>query len=246
MCPQVKCERIIPLWIRGTHSMHNNQVDLWSVKISRETEIIKKLSSLLSSDEQETAEKFYREQDRENFVNRRSVLRLLLSKYLSVDASNLKFVPGKNKKPVLFPSEEKSLRFNVSCSDEYVLISISESETGVDIERLNPDFPYEDILSHCFSEREITAISMATFPVNEFFNQWVRKEALTKATAKGVDDDLPSVPALDGIHQVAPEIIDSERNWQAVSFMLTENYTGCLVYQPECSVNYYEFQLADL
>lgn len=58
-----------------------------------------------------------------------------------------------------------------------------------------------------------------------------RKEALLKATSKGVDDDLPNVPSLDGLHDIKKEIIGSDESWAVSSFKIEDNYIGSIAYK---------------
>ncbi len=66
-------------------------------------------------------------------------------------------------------SELNKIRFNVSHSGELILIAISDTEIGVDIERIETSFNYSDILRHSFSVQEISCIQYAANSRELFF-----------------------------------------------------------------------------
>jgi len=86
------------------------------------------------------------------------------------------------------------------------------------VEKIDPDFSYEDILATGFSVSEINLIKKSASPRSYFYLHWTRKEALTKATAKGLDDNLIAVPCLDGLHTVGAEITGPAESWTISSF----------------------------
>ena len=63
-----------------------------------------------------------------------------------------------------------------------------------------------------------------------FYTLWTRKEALVKATGKGVDDDFTRVPAADGQHLVDPAALGSAGYWQVHSFVVAEHYLGAVAH----------------
>jgi len=60
---------------------------------------------------------------------------------------------------------------------------------------------------------------------------WTRKEALTKATAKGLDDNLKDIPCLDGPHSVSTAIVpEVETSWRVNSFEVDEDHVGSVAF----------------
>lgn len=197
--------------------------------------------NLLSNDEILKASRFLHSKDRASFVSRRAALRILLSRYTDIPPSEIEFISGKNKKPGL-KSELNKIRFNVSHSSELILIAISDTEIGVDIERIETGFNYSDILEHSFSEQEINQIEQAADSRDYFFRLWTRKEALTKASSKGLDDELRNIPCLDGWHNINEELIGLNGNWQLNSFNIDHEYTSSIAFQIEKKLNFLYFE----
>ncbi|MDR0788730.1 MAG: 4'-phosphopantetheinyl transferase superfamily protein, partial [Bifidobacteriaceae bacterium] len=83
-----------------------------------------------------------------------------LAKLLKIDPINLIFERLEHGKPYLYtviPAEagihDKNVNFNISHTKNYILVAVSDSEIGVDIEEL-PDFSMLD-LKNVFTENEI-------------------------------------------------------------------------------------------
>lgn len=197
--------------------------------------------NILSKDELLKANRFLHSKDRASFVSRRATLRILLSRYTDIPPSEIDFISGKNKKPEI-RSELNKIRFNVSHSGELILIAISDTEIGVDIERIETSFNYSDILINSFSEEEITCIEQIADSREFFFRLWSRKEALCKASSKGLDDDLKDIPSLDGCHTINEDLIGLNGNWQLKSFNIDQEYMGSIACQAEKKINYLNFE----
>ena len=87
-------------------------------------------------------------------------------------------------------------------------------------------FDYEEVIKRYFNTEAKSVISnRIRLSAERFFTLWTRKEALTKATAKGIDDNLKSIPALDGAHSVSLiYTISSPNDWLISSFKLNHQY----------------------
>jgi 4'-phosphopantetheinyl transferase len=232
------CEQISPIWQKGFLNYSEKQVDIWKINVQNYNPIPE---NILSKDELLKASRFLHSKDRASFVSRRAALRILLSRYTDIPPSGIEFIAGKNKKPEL-RSELNKIRFNVSHSGELILIAISDTEIGVDIERIEPSFNYSDILRHSFSEQEINQIEQAADSRDLFFRLWTRKEALAKASSKGLDDELRDIPCLDGWNNVNEELIGVSGNWQLQSFNIDHEYIGSIACQAASKLNFLNFE----
>lgn len=235
---RIFCEQITPIWQQEFLSLLEKQADIWKINVQNFDFVPE---NLLSKDEQLKAARFLHSKDRNSFVSRRVALRILLNRYTDIPPSAIEFTAGKNKKPEL-KSELNKIRFNVSHSGELILIAISNTEIGVDIEHLESSFNYSDILKHGFNEQEINHIEQAADSRQLFFRLWTRKEALCKASSKGLDDDLRDIPCLDGWHSVEKELIGLHGNWQLNSFSMDHEYIGSIACQAETKLNFLNFE----
>jgi 4'-phosphopantetheinyl transferase len=205
-----------------------NTINVWRIAISSNVLAVNDLSELLSADEQARANRYHQQKDRERFIISRGALRILLGLYLKMPPAEIVFETGTSKKPFVRPADLADLHYNTTHSGNYILIGVANTPVGIDIENLEQLFPYQDILEHSFSASEITLINQSVSPLETFYTLWTRKEALLKATAKGIDDDMKHVPCLDGEHTIQNSIIRSNENWFVSSFDVDTDYTGSI------------------
>ena len=209
----------------------NSNIDVWKVCVSANLVLIDSFLTLLMPDEVERANKFYQQKDRNRFIISRGVLKHILGRYLNQEPSAIEFGVGENKKPYIKNSAQLNLRFNLSHSGDAILLAISDSAIGADVEFINYDFGFTEVLDDNFSVNEITYIK-ETDSAERFFRVWTRKEALTKATAQGLDCDLRLVPGLDGTYGVEHGIIASNDDWVISSFNLNDKYAASIASNP--------------
>lgn len=214
-------------------------VHVWKVKVPEHfCSLFKEHRHILNPQEYEKAKRFHWEDDFRSYLTGRMVLRILLSKYLDISAQNVEF-RTQRKKPII--TNDPSLKFNLSYSGEYILISLSRTETGVDIEKINTKFDYHSLLASCFGENEIQSI--LDEPKNSrtnFFLQWTRKEALLKYTGQGITENLNTVPSLDGNQLIADSDLDIREPLEITSFNVSPDCVGTVVYpQPIKTIKYF-------
>ncbi|GAB3489913.1 4'-phosphopantetheinyl transferase superfamily protein [Spirosoma knui] len=183
---------------------------------------------VLSADEWQRARRYRRTEDHCRFVYARALLRVLLGTYTGLHPGAIRLAEGANKKPYL--PNYPALHFNVSHSGCWVLIAVGAANVGIDVEYIKADFPIGDVMAHSFTADERAYIEASEVPQDRFCQLWTRKEALVKATAKGLDDDFVQIPALDGVHQVASTLLSAEGNWQVAGFTVAEQYLGAVAY----------------
>ncbi|MDN5285562.1 MAG: 4-phosphopantetheinyl transferase [Mucilaginibacter sp.] len=214
-------------WYKQTecdYELNNNQVDVWRIKISSNLTFIDNFFKVLLPDEIMRANCYVQKKDRLRFVVSRGALRCLLSKYTNQPPATIKFVVSANKKPSIY---QQNIKYNVSHSGDWVMIAISNTEVGIDTEEMDQTFNYKEILADNFSKDEINYIAHQD-SVNSFYLLWTRKEALTKATAQGLDNNLQYIPSLNGDHQIEGSLLASPKNWLLNSFKADENNMATL------------------
>jgi len=172
------------------------KVDLWLAKLD---EFPEEEGNHLSVEEQARAERFIYQKHKNLFIKRRSILRKLLSSYLSIKPNEIVIKQTNLGKPYV-ANVGTEIFFNISHSKDYVLYGFSrEAELGVDIEFLNADIEAELISKHFFSSEEITLIrsSKGEYKTDAFFRLWCIKEAYIKLVGKGLSFPLDQVLVKD-------------------------------------------------
>lgn len=216
---------IAPEWLnqdRCNFSFYEG-IHIWHISMSENLRGLPHYLSLLKPDELERAKRFHRQKDHDRFVIGRAILKQLMGRYLTLPAGSVEFGSGVNKKPFI-ANGGGQIEYNMSHSNDAIILAIQGGyPVGVDVEFINNDFGYREVLSDNFSEPEVAYINEADH-INRFFKLWTRKEAITKATAQGLDCDLRLLPALDGTFTVQPGIIASDEDWEISSFTIDGGY----------------------
>lgn len=183
---------------------------------------------LVNSVEQAKANRYLQTADRQRYIIQHGLLRLLLGWYLTKPVFADVFAYGAHGKPYLADNDVQPCFFNLSNSAGEFIIALGDKELGVDLEHLKPEFAYRDIVGQYFGTAEQQYIATVPNPPEAFFLLWTRKEALLKATGKGIDDNLIRVPALNGKHALPADYKDTD--WLAESLKTGSNCIMSVTY----------------
>lgn len=167
---------------------------VWCVALDFSQDILKTFLSLLSSDEQERAQQFRFEKDRNHFIAARGLLREVLSRYSNIEPQKLKFHYNIYGKPSL--ADYSQLQFNLSHSNGLALYALTlDNNIGVDIEFKGRECDIDAIAQRYYSPREYEILNKlsGTEKTDAFFNAWARKEAFLKALGQGISYSLDKV-----------------------------------------------------
>jgi len=133
------------------------------------------------------------EQRRGYFLTSRAWLRLILGRYLGTDAASVRFTVTDRGKPSIVDGSD--LCFSLSRSGRLALVALTTGRAvGVDIERVS-SLDHDGLAGRFFSPAE--AASLRSLPeadrLDGFYELWVRKEAVVKATGTGIGDGLDHI-----------------------------------------------------
>ncbi len=170
------------------------EIHVWRVSLAQTESCLQCLQQTLSTDERTKADRFRFPKDRSQFIVSRGALRAILSRYLNISSHLLRFDYNPYGKPSLIVAQGgNTLRFNLSHSRGMALIAITKHrDIGVDIEGINPNFPYLEIAEKFFSPLENSVLRSLPehLQATAFFTCWTRKEAYIKAVGKGLSIPL--------------------------------------------------------
>ena len=218
-------------------ALQDNIIHVWCAPLNQPPEKIAQLTHLLTSDEQERANRFVFDRDREKYIAARGTLRLLLSRYLHTLPEQIQLRYGPQNKPYLAEKNTQPLlQFNLAHSHNLAVYAVTRrQELGVDIEALRPLDDKEQIARRFFSTAEYN--TLVSLPEEQkltgFFNCWTRKEAYLKALGDGLTQPLdqfsvsltPDIPAkmlsIQGDTQAAEK-------WSLLEINPAENYIGAV------------------
>jgi 4'-phosphopantetheinyl transferase len=175
-------------------SFSQGVVEVVSLPLTAPPEELARLENTLSLDERQRASGYRYERHRHRFIVSRGRLRQILATRVHVPADRIRFDYGPNGKPTL--AGDHALRFNVSHSDELLLIaSCRNRDVGIDVEQVRPLPDLQSISREVCSRGEQTRLALQDhrdrLPL--FLRLWTCKEAWLKAQGKGLSEGLDLV-----------------------------------------------------
>ena len=171
-----------------------DEIHVWHANLDQTTSRVLGFETTLAPDERRRADRFHFQTDRDHFIVARGLLRAILSRYLDLKPSQLRFCYSLYGKPALAKeSGGDVLRFNLSHSHGIALYALTlHRDLGIDLEQIRTDWPSEQIAARFFTPSEVA--QLRALPANvwheAFFHCWTRKEAYIKARGEGVSLSL--------------------------------------------------------
>lgn len=220
--------------------LDSDEVHVWRVNLEQRSDVVARLSGVLSADERVRAERITIAGPRRRFIVGRGVLREILGHYAGISPSDVRFRHGRRGKPAL-DLERTALRFNLSHSGNLALVALARTrEIGVDVERIRLDRDLERIATRFFSKVEVATL-LAIPPAERaaaFYRCWTRKEAYIKAIGDGLAIPLdsfdvafaPGAPATLLASRLDPVQV---QRWSMASLEPGPGYAGALVVEGE-------------
>ncbi len=197
---------------------------------------------MLSDSERKRANRFQFDLDRNRFIIRHGLLRMLLSRYLNIEPANVAFAYESRGKPLVSaPGLELPLHFNLSHSNGLALIAATrQAALGVDVERVRFVPEADQIAAKFFSPHEAAVLNAipAEQKMEAFFHCWTRKEAYLKATGEGIADALPRIevsltPAQPArLLKINGDALDASL-WQLSGLAPAPGFVGALAIQAD-------------
>ena len=171
---------------------------------SLSTEEIVAFHERLSEQEKERAARFKFLIDRNSYIITHGRLRQILGQLLECEPSKIGFVYNNYGKPSISDQYPK-IHFSLSHSSGLSIIGFdTNSEIGVDIEKIDPQFEYDPIVQAHFTRKEQDFIFENRQESKiRFYTLWTRKEAFLKAIGTGIGEGL-GVEVLNGFHRYEP------------------------------------------
>ncbi|OGW37724.1 MAG: hypothetical protein A2Y97_13400 [Nitrospirae bacterium RBG_13_39_12] len=173
-----------------TIRMMPDEIQIWFAGMDDQLTDVHKYEAVLSPVEISRAQRFYQLRDRNRYVVKHGILRILLSYYAGSHPGQIQIHSSSSGKPYLSnQSDNGSLQFSISDSDGLVLFAFGRhTMVGVDIERVIELPEMEEIVVSHFTNREKREFT--SYPESErlylFYKYWTRKEAVLKAAGEGL------------------------------------------------------------
>ncbi|HUI06205.1 MAG TPA: 4'-phosphopantetheinyl transferase superfamily protein [Verrucomicrobiae bacterium] len=201
-CPWRECP--------GDPVLRDDDVHLWLANLDQENQG----PQVLQEAEKTRAARFHFERDRSRYIARRVILREIVGSYLSEDPREIEFAENPFGKPELARRPGAgTFQFNLSTTGEWAMYSFTgRRRTGIDIEKIRPDFGGEEIANRFFHPREASCIGESTESdrVEVFFTYWTLKEAFVKAHGVGLQRPLVEFDFTPLVRERQSEFTDTD------------------------------------
>lgn len=225
------------MWQRSAPTnpeLRPEDVHVWRIRTENPSLRSLPFERLLSQNELERANRYKRQEDRQDFILNRGLLRCLLSRYLRIPPIQVMIRDGRNGKPRL-GCGGASPHFNLSHTRGLTLIALARDlELGVDVEWLDPgidemrlaiwlQFPGGEPLSPGLPRSERLRTVLGT---------WVRREAAGKAMGACLGDMLNEPSELD--------------EWKIIDIDAGLEYAAALAVKAASAISLWEWAETDL
>ncbi len=161
----------------------------------------------------------------------RAELRRMLGREIGLPPNLVPLINGAHGKPVCPHPLAAGLAFSVAHAEDCAMIALGEVEgVGVDVEKVIPREPAEELLTILFDDHELDQWRDLPAPLRcrAFTEAWTIKEAALKALGTGLDGSPHEITVhFDPLGHVTPEF--SDPNWIFERVAFCPSYTACLV-----------------
>lgn len=155
----------------------------------RDPSILSRYETLLTDSERERLGRYRHEQDRQNHLVSRALVRFVLSQYVDVAPEHWDFTTGQYGKPRI-TDDAIGIHFNLSHTRGMVICGVSRGvELGVDVQVVERNIDIHAMANRFFSpmeKNELRALPPG-HQLQRFYDLWVLKESCAKALGEGFD-----------------------------------------------------------
>ncbi len=173
-------------WQSDFPDLYKGEMHLWKVALDPGKALLKGCEEALSGQEKGRMEFFNFEKVKQNYLVSQGVLRLLLGRYLEINANEIQL--GRHAKGKPFCTQDQGLFFNISNSGGYCVFAFSrDGEVGIDLEEVRPLTDLEQMINKNFSfEEKLYIKQKKEEELRRFFLLWTIKESYLKAIGEGM------------------------------------------------------------
>ncbi|WP_255367200.1 4'-phosphopantetheinyl transferase superfamily protein [Dyella sp. OK004] len=166
----------------------------------------------------------------------RAPFHMLLAAYLGCTADAIRLGAGAYGRPSLETPHDPDLHFNWTHSSDQALFAIARGvEPGVDLERLRARPRALAIAERYFSADEFVALTALEPAARDaaFLQLWTAKEAVLKATGRGLAFGLHRLSIGSRADQLALRFLDGElpAHWQLHRLNLDDVHVGSIAWR---------------
>ena len=231
----ITCKNTSPQFIDFTETvlLKKSQVIIVQINAADFTEKIKEMNLYLTATEQQTIARYKEMADRNLKTISKFILKQLLAKFYQIPIAEILIEVNDQGKPFYNSTNAAPIYFNVADSADTILIAFSYEPIGIDIEKIENNFQYDDIMNAHFSTGEIIGLQNADNKLECFYRIWTRKEAILKADGAGLINNLPALSVADGVNMIVENPISLDGEWHINSARLDNSISFSLAFNDQ-------------
>jgi 4'-phosphopantetheinyl transferase len=171
----------------------------------------------------------------------RSVLgRHLIARQLIKEGYPIECLNDLKKDKYNRPFIDNKVDFNLAHSGEYVICALNTvGKIGIDIEKIQPVDLSE--FSNSLHENENNKLKLNHKNLNSFYDIWVKKEAICKASGEGITESL------NKIDTTLSKVNYSGSDWTCIKIQVNPNYVSYFATdEPITNCQIFEIEFKDL
>jgi phosphopantetheine--protein transferase-like protein len=151
----------------------------------------------LSIEERARECRFFKKEDRVNYVITYGILRLILSHHCQLPPKEIQIHRSDFGKPYV---TNKNIHFNLSHAKALLVIAIAHHEVGIDVEYVDAKFEFQQVVKLVLTQAEQRVLAHAPMDKQQekFFEYWTAKEAVLKLLGTGFRRDPTTLQITDG------------------------------------------------
>jgi 4'-phosphopantetheinyl transferase len=178
-------------------TLSSGEVHVWRAALDRAERVRGLLAGKLSEAERARAEQILPPGRRERWVVARSLLRVILGRYLERGPAEVELGVDSIGRPILVSTSSSTpVSFSLSHSGGVALYAVTAGKrVGIDVERIRDDLDTERVAGRVFSPAQQAALQQLSESDRRvaFFTGWTRMEACAKAVGQGIASLVPGL-----------------------------------------------------
>lgn len=182
----------------------------------------------LSIEERARECRFFKKEDRVNYVVTYGLLRLILSHHCQLPPKEVQMHRSDLGKPYI---TDTNIHFNLSHTKSLLVIAIAYHEVGIDIEYVDTKFEFQQVVKLVLTQAEqcVLARTPTDKQPRKFFEYWTAKEAVLKLLGTGFRRDPTTLQIID--RQVHLSSMDTQVHIALTPLRLMKrHFTGYVAY----------------
>jgi 4'-phosphopantetheinyl transferase len=231
----IKCTELTPTWKNFQVEALSDEIHVVRINISKNLYRISDQKNLLRSSEKQKLSRIVKQEDKNIFLCSQVMKRIVCGRIMNIPPDEISFGFTENKKP--FINGHSDFHFNISHSGNWMTMIFSKNPCGIDVEKIQPDFDFDEVMQSAYHPDEIGYVQQSQNNTKAFFRIWTIKESFLKATGDGLIDNLSDLNMMGN-----STLLEHSIPWQIQSFMIDGGYYCSICFKSQNpKIKFYDY-----